>query len=191
MDPARGGIGACGGARPRGRGLSRSGGRRASGTDGAADLPHRSRSTGGPGRAWAPTRRTSRPRGAELLQVLDARSEELPRETRDTVSENLEIIGVQIAAISEELSRDPDNQRLARLLAAAYQQELELLQKAAALPSARRPGPSSAPGSSAERRRRNLILRPSCELRLKPATQSLPLEPGTAYNTHCQRMEVH
>jgi hypothetical protein len=72
---------------------------------------------------------------AELLAVLDARGDDLPRETRATVNENLEIIEVQIAAISEELSRDPDNQRLARLLAVAYQRELELLQKAAALPS--------------------------------------------------------
>jgi hypothetical protein len=72
---------------------------------------------------------------AELLEVLDARGEELPDETRTTVSENLEIIESQIAAISEELSRDPDNRRLARLLAAAYQRELELLQRAAALPA--------------------------------------------------------
>lgn len=71
----------------------------------------------------------------ELLEVLDARSHELPEETRTTVIENLEIIEAQIAAISEELSRDPDNQRLARLLAVAYQRELELLQRAAALPS--------------------------------------------------------
>lgn len=70
---------------------------------------------------------------AELLEVLDARSANLPEEAQTTVTENLEIIEVQIAAISEELSRDPDNQRLARLLAAAYQRELELLQKAAAL----------------------------------------------------------
>lgn len=71
---------------------------------------------------------------AELLEVLDARKADLPAEAQTTVSENLEIIAVQIAAISEELSRDPENQRLARLLAAAYQRELELLQKAAALP---------------------------------------------------------
>ncbi len=71
---------------------------------------------------------------AELLAVLDARGASLPRETRTTVDENLEIIAAQIAAISEELSRDPDNQRLARLLAEAYQRELELLQKAAAIP---------------------------------------------------------
>jgi len=71
---------------------------------------------------------------AELLEVLDARSADLPEEAHTTVTENLEIIAVQIAAISEELSRDPENQRLARLLAAAYQRELELLQKAAALP---------------------------------------------------------
>lgn len=72
---------------------------------------------------------------AELLQVFDARGQEMPEETRTTVAENLEIIEGQIAAISEELGRDPDNQRLARLLAAAYQRELELLQRAAALPT--------------------------------------------------------
>jgi len=71
---------------------------------------------------------------AELLEVLDSRSADLPAEAQTTVSENLEIIGAQIAAISEELSRDPENQRLAKLLAAAYRRELELLQKAAALP---------------------------------------------------------
>jgi len=72
---------------------------------------------------------------AELLQVFDTRGSDLPTETRDTVTENLEIIEIQIAAISEELGRNPDNQRLARLLAEAYQKELELLQLAAALPN--------------------------------------------------------
>jgi len=71
---------------------------------------------------------------AELLDVFDARRQEMPEETRTTVAKNLEIIEGQIAAISEELGRDPGNQRLARLLAAAYQRELELLQRAAALP---------------------------------------------------------
>jgi hypothetical protein len=70
----------------------------------------------------------------ELLSVFDARREELPEETREAVLENLQIIEGQIEAISEELSRDPDNPRLARLLAAAYQRELELLQRVAGLP---------------------------------------------------------
>jgi len=71
----------------------------------------------------------------ELLHAFDTRGQEMPEETRTTVERNLEIIEAQIAAISEELGRDPDNQRLARLLAAAYQRELELLQRAAALPT--------------------------------------------------------
>jgi len=75
---------------------------------------------------------------SELLQVLDARRDELPEEARTTVAENLQIIETQIAAISAELSRDPENPRLARLLAAAYQRELELLQRAAALPGVSR-----------------------------------------------------
>lgn len=70
---------------------------------------------------------------AELLTVLETRGAELPADTRDTVAANLAIIGEQIEAISSELERDPDNPRLARLLAAAYQRELELLRRAAAL----------------------------------------------------------
>jgi hypothetical protein len=70
----------------------------------------------------------------ELMEAFDARGPSMSDDTRNTLAENLEIIDAHIAAISEELSRDPDNPRLARLLAAAYQKELELLQKAAALP---------------------------------------------------------
>jgi hypothetical protein len=80
---------------------------------------------------------------SELLEVLDARRDEIPEETQATVTENLEIIENQIAAISAELSRDPENPRLARLLAAAYQRELELLQRAAALPTVSRVGDES------------------------------------------------
>ena len=72
---------------------------------------------------------------AELLEVLEARRDVLPEDAHRTVTENLTIIETQIAAISEELARDPDNPRLARLLADAYQEELELLQRAAALPT--------------------------------------------------------
>jgi hypothetical protein len=81
---------------------------------------------------------------AELLEVLDSRREDLPETTHDTVTENLEIIEAEIEAISNELERDPENPRLARLLAAAYQRELELLQRVAALPSLS----SSAEGGS-------------------------------------------
>ena len=73
----------------------------------------------------------------ELLQVFEARRDEIPEDAQRTMTENLAIIEAEIAAISEELSRDPDNPRLARLLAEAYQEELELLQRAAALPSLR------------------------------------------------------
>jgi hypothetical protein len=72
---------------------------------------------------------------AELLTILEARSASLPDGAQETVAENLEIIGAQISAISEELSQDPNNPQLARLLAAAYRRELDLLQRAAALPT--------------------------------------------------------
>lgn len=71
----------------------------------------------------------------ELLSVLADRRDRMPADAHATVTENLEIIGAQITAISDELSRDPDNPRLARLLAEAHQRELELLQTAAALPT--------------------------------------------------------
>jgi hypothetical protein len=76
---------------------------------------------------------------AELLEVMEARRDVLPEDAHTTLAENLEIIEGQIAAISEELTKDPENQRLARMLAAAYRQELELLQKAAALPTVGEP----------------------------------------------------
>jgi hypothetical protein len=71
---------------------------------------------------------------SELLAVLEERKDRLPANAHTTVTENLEIIDNEIAAISAELSRDPKNRRLARILAEAYQRELELLQRAAALP---------------------------------------------------------
>jgi hypothetical protein len=79
----------------------------------------------------------------ELLKVIEARRENLPGDSHATVTENLEIIESQIAAISDELSRDPDNPRLARILAEAYQREIELLQMAAALPSVPAPADES------------------------------------------------
>ncbi|HSN57339.1 MAG TPA: hypothetical protein VLT32_21910 [Candidatus Sulfomarinibacteraceae bacterium] len=72
---------------------------------------------------------------ADLLGVFDARSGDLPEEGRAALVESLAIIEGQIAAISDELTRDPDNTRLARLLAEAYRRELELLQMAAGLPA--------------------------------------------------------
>jgi hypothetical protein len=71
---------------------------------------------------------------AELLRALEARRDRLPEASRNAVTESLVIIEGEIAAISEELSRDPENPRLARLLAEAYRRELELLQLAAGLP---------------------------------------------------------
>lgn len=73
---------------------------------------------------------------ADLLGAFDARRGDLPEESRAALVESLAVIEGQIAAISDELTRDPDNTRLARLLAEAYRRELELLQMAAGLPGA-------------------------------------------------------
>lgn len=72
---------------------------------------------------------------AELMKIVETRRENLPGNSHTTVTENLEIIESQISAISDELSRDPDNPHLAKMLAEAYQREIELLQTAAALPT--------------------------------------------------------
>ncbi len=72
---------------------------------------------------------------AELMKVIEIRRENLPGNSHTTITENLEIIESQISAISDELSRDPDNSHLAKMLAEAYQREIELLQTAAALPT--------------------------------------------------------
>jgi hypothetical protein len=83
---------------------------------------------------------------ADLLGAFDARRGDLPEESRAALVESLAVIEGQIAAISDELTRDPDNTRLARLLAEAYRRELELLQMAAGLPGA--PGADADTGAS-------------------------------------------
>jgi hypothetical protein len=69
----------------------------------------------------------------ELLDALETRSGNLPDASRSAIADSLRIIEGQIAAISDELAHDPENTRLARLLAEAYRRELELLQTAAGL----------------------------------------------------------
>jgi len=80
---------------------------------------------------------------AELMRIIETRRESLPGDSHTTVTENLEIIESQISAISDELSRDPDNPHLAKMLAEAYQREIELLQTAAALPTVAAPSNES------------------------------------------------
>lgn len=71
----------------------------------------------------------------ELLAALENRRHELSPATLTTVESNLGVIDGAIVDLARALERDPDNPRLARLLAAACRKELELLRQATSLPA--------------------------------------------------------
>jgi hypothetical protein len=52
-----------------------------------------------------------------------------------TIQENLGVVDGAIVELARALERDPDNPRLARLLAGACRKELELLRQATELPA--------------------------------------------------------
>lgn len=72
---------------------------------------------------------------SELLVALDARRGSMSPETLRVVDDNLELIDGAIARISAALADDPWNPRLANRLARAYRTQIELLQRANALPA--------------------------------------------------------
>ncbi|HSO22427.1 MAG TPA: hypothetical protein VLT81_05945, partial [Chondromyces sp.] len=72
----------------------------------------------------------------ELLEVLQGRSGELTPETLEVVVHNLEVIDEAMARIALALDSDPGNELLQRQLIAVYRQQVDLLQRAAMLPSA-------------------------------------------------------
>lgn len=71
----------------------------------------------------------------QLLEVLDARSDELSPQTRRVLEENLRVIDDAMAKIAAALQEDPDSELLLHQLAAAYRQQVGLLERAARLPS--------------------------------------------------------
>jgi hypothetical protein len=71
----------------------------------------------------------------ELLVALDARRSTVSPETLRVVDDNLVLIDGAIARISAALADDPWNPRLANRLARAYRTQIELLQRATALPA--------------------------------------------------------
>lgn len=72
----------------------------------------------------------------ELVEVLQGRSGELTPETLEVVVRNLEVIDEAMARIALALDNDPGNELLQRQLIAVYRQQVDLLQRAAMLPSA-------------------------------------------------------
>jgi len=72
----------------------------------------------------------------ELRAALEARRADLSPATREVIDRNLEVIEQAAAEIETAMANDPGNQHLHGLLLAVYQQEIELLLRAAKLPAA-------------------------------------------------------
>ncbi len=85
--------------------------------------------------ALRPAQASFRSARATLLDALEQRRSSLDPETLRVVDQNLAIIDAAIARITGALERNPDNRELAQLLAGAYRREIDLLERAAELPS--------------------------------------------------------
>jgi anti-sigma factor RsiW len=70
----------------------------------------------------------------QLLAALEARKATLSPATAAVVEKNLKIIDGAVAEMQAALARDPGNREIPALLVAAYQQEIDLLQRATSLP---------------------------------------------------------
>jgi anti-sigma factor RsiW len=71
----------------------------------------------------------------QLLAALEARRSSMSPHTQRVVDDSLRLIDEAIARISVALVDDPLNPKLANQLAGAYRTEIELLQRATALPA--------------------------------------------------------
>ena len=72
---------------------------------------------------------------SELLAALEQRRDFLSDETLQVVHDNLDVIDQAIYRISAALDSDPDNSMLRSQLTWAYQQQIQLLQRANRLPA--------------------------------------------------------
>lgn len=71
----------------------------------------------------------------QLLAALAARKASLSPQTVAIVERNLKVINEAVAEMQTALARDPGNRELPALLMTAYQQEIDLLQRAIQLPA--------------------------------------------------------
>ncbi len=71
----------------------------------------------------------------QLLAALAARRGSLSPATLKVVKDNLAIIDTAVRNMEEALARDPGNRELPALLVTAYQQEIDLLQRATRIPA--------------------------------------------------------
>ena len=72
---------------------------------------------------------------AQLLAALAARRGSLSPATLKVVKDNLAIIDTAVHNMEQALARDPGNRELPALLVTAYQQEIDLLQRATRIPA--------------------------------------------------------
>jgi hypothetical protein len=73
---------------------------------------------------------------AQLLEVMQARGDEISPATQEVVLDNLKLIDDAIARIVSALEEDPNSPELNRLLLAAYESELGILRQISRLPAA-------------------------------------------------------
>ncbi len=85
--------------------------------------------------ALADARATYEGARRQLLAALTARRGALSPATLKVVDDNLEIIDRAVREMEGALARDPGNPELPALLVTAYRQEIDVLQRAAALPA--------------------------------------------------------
>ena len=72
---------------------------------------------------------------SQLLDALGERGDELSPETLEVVMTNLQLIDEAMGRIGEALGENPDNRLLMQQMAAAYRQQVNLLQRAVRLPA--------------------------------------------------------
>ena len=71
----------------------------------------------------------------QLVNVIEAREKELSPATMDVILTNLRLIDEAMSEIAEALGKDPDNELLIKQLVSIYRQQINLLERAAILPS--------------------------------------------------------
>ena len=85
--------------------------------------------------ALADARSTYEAARRQLVGALESRRGSLSPATLKVVDDNLAIIDRAVREMEGALARDPGNRELPALLVAAYRQEIDMLQRAAALPA--------------------------------------------------------
>lgn len=74
---------------------------------------------------------------AQLVALLEERKEDIAPETYAVVEENLSVIAAAVGEIEVALAAEPESPKLERMLYAAYQSEVDLLQQAVKLADTR------------------------------------------------------